>query len=66
VVSASPEGVSKIWDLKGGKTAFELRGHTKKVNFIRLKIISVTGQHTTHKELMLLHVVVTGSCCTGI
>ena len=33
-VSASPEGVAKLWDTKGGKSTAELRAHTKKVMLV--------------------------------
>lgn len=32
LVSASPEGLCKVWDVKSGKTVAELRGHTSKVS----------------------------------
>ena len=31
IVSASPEGIAKLWDLKTGKATADLKAHTKRV-----------------------------------
>lgn len=31
LISASPEGISKIWDVKAGKSIADLKYHTKRV-----------------------------------
>ena len=31
LISASPEGIAKIWDIKAGKSTAELKYHTKRV-----------------------------------
>jgi len=30
LLSAAPEGVAKVWEVKSGKAIAELRGHTKR------------------------------------
>ena len=32
IVSASPEGIAKIWDVKTGKSTADLKVHTKRVS----------------------------------
>jgi WD40 repeat protein len=34
LVTASPEGIAKLWDPKSGKAQVDLIGHTKRVTFL--------------------------------
>lgn len=35
LISASPEGISKLWDTKSGKSTADLKFHTKRVNIYK-------------------------------
>jgi WD40 repeat protein len=35
IISTSPEGIAKLWDIKSGKSTADLKAHTKRVNFHR-------------------------------
>ncbi len=44
IVSASPEGLAKLWDIKSGKSTADLKVHTKRVSLsYSLMILGLLG-----------------------
>ena len=51
LVTASPEGIAKLWDVKTGKSTADLKVHTKRVRHTSMTIRS-SGRPTTTREPM--------------
>ena len=52
LVTASPEGIAKLWDPKAGKPTADLKGHTKRVSLHYFISHRYSGRHTATQALM--------------
>ena len=50
VVTASPEGVSKLWDVKTGKSTADLKVHTKRVGLLYFVTIFIKVYWATYNQ----------------
>ena len=54
LVTASPEGIAKIWDIKSGKSLADLKVHTKKVR-TNSGIIQILGLLGYLRQFRIAH-----------
>lgn len=60
LITASPEGIAKIWDQKSGKSTADLKFHTKRVILPLILMIRYSGQLIIMQVLLLQLVEVIG------